>query len=53
MATAHATDIVEVPKDVKYERIVLEPSPDMEKEIETAKGKECFLSVCPRSSDSF
>ena len=27
------------PKDVKYERIVLEPSPDMEKEIETAKGK--------------
>jgi len=37
MATAHATDIVEVPKDVKYERIVLEPSPDMEKEIETAK----------------
>ena len=41
MATATPVSCpVEVHKDVKYERIVLEPGPDMEKEIEQAKGKK-------------
>ena len=39
MATANPTEVSSAPvhKDEKYERIVLEPQPNMEKEIEEAK----------------
>ena len=47
MASAAAAGATAAPtagnnKDIKYERIVLEPSPDMEKEIEQAKGIEHY-----------